>query len=195
MGGTLTSHDDELLRLWGRCRPAVAAFIASAVPDFHAAQDLLQDVAAALVEEFHRYDPARPFNAWAMGVAKNKVLAHWRRTGLKRVAFDSEAIARIADAAVELDREDGPYGEAVERCLGKLPARARRLLELRYEDDLRPAEIASRVGAGVNAVTVALHRLREKLRDCIRSYVAAAPARGGGSERTATTKRRKAPPP
>ena len=173
MGRSVTTHDD-LLGHWTRSRPAVAAFIASAVPDFHAAQDLLQEVATTIVEDFGRYDPARPFNAWAIGVAKNKVLAHWRRTGRKRVVFDSEALDHVAEAAVALDRQALPLGDAVEHCLGKLPARSRRLLELRYQDDLRPPEIAARLGATVNAVTVALHRLRDRLRDCVKAHAAAA---------------------
>ena len=169
MGQTLLS--DDLTQLWPRAQATVAAFIGAMVPDFHAAQDLMQEVAVAVVEDFAHYDPARPFNGWVIGVAKNKVLAYWRRKGIGQVVFDSEAVERMAAVAERLDEDATRLGAALEHCLAKLPARSRRLLEMRYQNDLKPAEIAARVGAGTNAVTVTLHRVREALRQCVKRRV------------------------
>jgi RNA polymerase sigma-70 factor (ECF subfamily) len=49
----------------------------------------------------------------------------------------------------------------------KLDERARRICELRYRDDLKPASIAERVGMSANTVSKALQRIREQLRACI----------------------------
>ena len=71
---SITSQRKALARLWVSAQPTLMSFITAGVRDFHAAQDLLQDTAEAVAEGFDDYDPARPFTAWALGIARNKVL-------------------------------------------------------------------------------------------------------------------------
>ena len=71
----------QATRLWTLAQPAVSAFITSVVRDFKDRDDVLQDVAVAVIESFDRYDPQRPFTAWAIGVARNQVglyLKSWK---------------------------------------------------------------------------------------------------------------------
>jgi RNA polymerase sigma-70 factor (ECF subfamily) len=48
-----------------------------------------------------------------------------------------------------------------------LANRARGLCQLRYEQDLKPAAIADRVGMTPNSVAKALQRIRDQLRECL----------------------------
>ena len=48
----------------------VAAFVLSIIPDFHQAEDVLQQVAVVLVREFGQFDTSRPFLPWALGIAQ-----------------------------------------------------------------------------------------------------------------------------
>src|SRR6478752_4145777 len=64
---------EQLARLWTEAQPIVAAFILSAIPDFHQAEDVLQQVAVVLVREFEQFDTSRPFLPWALGIARNLV--------------------------------------------------------------------------------------------------------------------------
>ena len=168
---------EELARLWTAVQPAVAAFIRSMVPDYHQAQDILQNVAAVLVRKFDQYDPAQPFVAWAVGIARREVLAARRASATRDAAapftgLDDEAAARVADAVAELSVQASARAEALERCLAALDAKARRLVEFRYELDLAPAEIAARLGGTFNSVTVALSRIRVLLRECVERRIA-----------------------
>ena len=63
---------DRFTRCWTQAQPAIAGYIAALVPDPHAADDVVQEVAVILLRKFAEYDPARPFIAWAMGVAKGR---------------------------------------------------------------------------------------------------------------------------
>lgn len=63
----------QATRMWTLAQPAVSAFITSVVRDFRDRDDVLQDVAVAVIESFGRWDPERPFAAWAIGVARNQV--------------------------------------------------------------------------------------------------------------------------
>jgi RNA polymerase sigma-70 factor (ECF subfamily) len=52
-------------------------------------------------------------------------------------------------------------------CVARLGTRARRLCQLRYRDDLKPAAIAETLAMTANGVSKALQRVRAQLRACI----------------------------
>ncbi len=159
--------NEEFVRLWTSVQPGVAAFVTSMIPDFHRAEDVLQRCAAVLLRKFDQYDHSQPFIAWAIGVARFEVLAERRRVASDRLVFDELAVENVANACRRIDREVGGMVQALQNCINRLSSKARQLLELRYGADLKPREIAARLGSTVNATTVALNRVRQSLRNCI----------------------------
>ncbi len=157
----------EVARLWTLAQPSVSAFIATLVRDFRDRDDILQDVAVAVLDSFTSYDPARPFNAWAIGIARNQVFLHLRRKGRDRLVFDADALVRIESAFAGIGPREVRMLDDLEDCVQALDGRARQLCELRYRDDLKPAAIAQQVGMSANSVAKALQRLREALRNCV----------------------------
>jgi RNA polymerase sigma-70 factor (ECF subfamily) len=157
----------------------LGAFISSAIPDYHAAEDILQRCAIVLIRKFDRYDRSQSFVAWAIGIARYEVLAAKRNFGGDRLIFDGTALTRIASAYERIGPELGPVGHALERCVEQAGPKARKLLNLRYAADLKPREIAARLGASVNSTTVALNRIRGSLRECIEKRLAATSPREG----------------
>ncbi len=158
---------EDVARKWAAAQPLVASFISLIVSDFHNAQDVLQEVAAAVLS----HDPSRSvpesFNAWVIGIARHKALDFHRRQTRDKLVFDSEALSILAEVHQEVRQDQGPRREAMEHCLKRLASKARRLIELRYQDDMKPGAIAGAMGSNVSAVKVALHRVRAALRVCI----------------------------
>jgi len=168
-------HDKraDLTVRWTRAQPNVAAFIRSIVRDPHEVEDLLQDVAYRIAVRFDAYDPAQPFVAWAIGIARN-CIHEWRRAARREVhLFDNEAIQRIADANSERAGEHERIRLTLEHCLGKLTPSSRRLLDLRYAQDMKPARIAELLESTPASVSSTLYRVREMLRECIEATQAA----------------------
>lgn len=157
----------QATRLWTLAQPVVSAFVTSVVRDFTARDDVLQDVAVAVMESFDRYDPKRPFLAWALGIAQNQVRLYLRRQHRDRLVFDEPLIAVLAETFEETTTNHLRPLEFLKDCLSELQGRARELCELRYAQDLKPTAIAESVGMTANAVAKALQRIREQLRDCI----------------------------
>lgn len=155
-------------RLWVSAQTAVAAYVFSAIRDTHEAEDVLQLIAEAAVEDFDRYDPQRSFTGWVLGIARHRVLHHLRTRRRDRHVFGDKALMLIAEAHERLDRQGDGRREALSHCLEKLTDRHRRLLNLRYEQAMGPGAIADQMGTSVNAISVALHRVRQGLADCIR---------------------------
>lgn len=76
-------------------------------------------------------------------------------------------MACLAIAFSEVAPEQPRQLDFLRDCLQSLEERARRLCELRYRDDLKPAAISELLGQSANAVAKALQRIRDLLRECI----------------------------
>ena len=147
--------------------PTVSAFVTSVVREFRDRDDVLQDIAVAVVESFEKYDPNRPFVAWAIGVAKNQVGLYLRQRQRDRLIFDNDTVDVLALAFAEVGPEQNQRAAFLQDCLRSVERHARKLLDLRYGQDLKPAAIADRIGTSANAVAKALQRIRDQLRICI----------------------------
>jgi RNA polymerase sigma-70 factor (ECF subfamily) len=157
----------QLARDWTWVQPVVAAFIRGLVPRHHDAEDVLQSTAVALVHRYADYDPSRPFVAFAIGVARFEVLRFRRKTGRQRATFDTDAVEAVAAAFEEVAPVVGEVQSALWQCVERLQGRVREVFALHYVEGLEPGEIAVRVGRPASAVSVALHRGRTAVRDCL----------------------------
>lgn len=158
----------QLTLLWTSAQPMVMAFISSMVPNHADAEDVLQRTAYDIATNFEQYDPGRPFVAWAIGIAKFKVLDYRRDSSRSRIVFNDDALEQIASAYASDSEVLGEQSRLLRSCMGKLSHKGRSLIELRYSQDLKPAEIARQIGTSPNTVSNALSRVREKLRDCVK---------------------------
>ena len=147
---------EDVARKWAAVQPLVDSFISLLIPDYHDAQDVLQEVAAAVLS----HDPSRgvpeSFNAWVIGIARNKAMDAHRRRSNSKMVFDSEALQLLAEAHDQARDEQGPLHDAMEHCLKRLASKARQLVEMRYQDNLKPGEIARTLGSSITAINVAL---------------------------------------
>ena len=157
----------QATRLWTLAQPVVSAFVTSVVRDFKDRDDVLQEIAVAAIESFDAYDPERPFIPWVMAVARNQISLYLRQRRRGRILFDDDTVNCLAVAFSESSSKERQQLDALSACLKLLKGRARELCQLRYQDELKPAGIAEKLGMAPNAVAKALQRIREQLRACI----------------------------
>jgi RNA polymerase sigma-70 factor (ECF subfamily) len=157
-----------LARNWVKAQTSVLAFLIASTPQFSDAEDLLQEVAAQVAIQFDRYDPSRPFLPWALGIAKIKIADFYRGKKRERLVFVGEAIDALAGASVRGQGVMAEEQQALGECLRHTKGRGRELLLLRYAHDMKPRQIATRLGMSAAAVRVALSRVRTALAECVR---------------------------
>jgi len=156
----------------------LTGYLLAATGDFHEAEDLLQEVSVALWESFDRYDPTRPFQGWALGIARHKVLDWRERKGRHRPALSMEFLEVLEKAQIEAGEQLAERRPLLQRCLEALPGHLKELVDLRYREGLRLEELATRLERSVGALQVALVRVRRALRDCIERKLTQAPEAG-----------------
>jgi RNA polymerase sigma-70 factor (ECF subfamily) len=164
-------EEHDFLRRFTQAQPALRRYVLAHVPDFHQAEDVLQEAAVVLWDRRAEFDPSRSFEAWAFGVARNKLLHSRRAAAVRREVLTPElseqVAARLAELAPAFEQRRGRLRD----CVRRLAERARAVVELRYDRGLSTEEIAGNTGDSVNAVRILLCRVRRTLARCLSGAV------------------------
>lgn len=147
------------------------------VRDWHAREDIEQEVALVLWRKFDEYDSARSFGAWARGIAVRKVLQSFARQKRVPMPLAPETIEAVLAGfdATEPDADQRAEMEAaLAACIETLPPRSHRLLTMRYSEGATLDTIARRIASTLDAVNKALSRIRAALRACVERRMAEA---------------------
>lgn len=155
----LSRYDDDLPEVYGylvrRCR------------DRSLAEDLTAETYMAAVDSIRRGRVDEVTIAWLIGIARHKLVDHWRR--VERDRRHLEAVASADPDRTASTGSDGGWDvrldDLVARdALGALAAHHRSALTLRYVDDLPVPQVAEVLGRTVHATEALLVRARRAFR-------------------------------
>ena len=134
------------------------------------AEDVLADTLLVLWRRLDDVPDAAEL-PWAYGVAR-RTLANAER-GRRR---QGRLVAKVATVDPPRERPDhaGPRDDVVLEALARLRPDDAELLRLSVWEQLTPAEIARVLDVTANAVSIRLHRARQKLADEVRKIEAPA---------------------
>jgi RNA polymerase sigma-70 factor (ECF subfamily) len=164
-----TGDLESFAKLVALHQKSVRACVSVRVNSPHDADDIAQEVFLTAHRRLHELDAGQSLGPWLRTVAFFILKNHLRK--LQRSPVHAvEEITQLADTALiqeDPDDRDEARMAAMQHCLGKLEAPARDLIRLRYEEDLSLQEIGTRLNRKHSALTMALHRLRQSLKDCV----------------------------
>ena len=106
---------------------------------------------------------------WLKGMARNLSLNFFRgekRRNLHQQAAAAEILDRTESFTDRID-DTGELSSALNDCLESMPERNRRMVNLRYRDNLNSQRIAEELEATSEAIRMGLMRIRAALRECI----------------------------
>lgn len=144
--GRITSH---LTRLVGRSD----------------AEDLAQDTFVRAYQAIERFDPTYPFRGWLLVIASRLAANHVAKRRERLLGDHDEYAAAKDDPARQVSDADAAENlqRRLDRALEQLSADSRVLYELRFRQNLSPAELANHFAISENALKVRVHRLRVQL--------------------------------
>ena len=151
--------------------PMLLTFIRALVRDSGAIDDVHQETLVTAWRKLDRFDRTRPFAPWLRGIAKNHVLNHYRKTRRLPIHCQETVIAHLDARIGEIERRSGDTWpeklEALDDCLGALPAPSRTLLDLHYREEMTTDRIAGRTDLNRETVKKRLQRIRSTLAQCL----------------------------
>ncbi|MCE5187557.1 MAG: sigma-70 family RNA polymerase sigma factor [Planctomycetaceae bacterium] len=156
------TRSQQLTLHWTQALPVVSVYINSAVPRAQDSEDILQSVALTIADKFDQFDPEKSFVAWAIGIARIKVLLYYRTNARNKKVriLDAEVLSQIEAICKEESPHFGEVRNALEYCMRNLKGRWKQVLEMRYLREYSVGRISQYFGISQNAVFVILHRVR-----------------------------------
>ncbi|AQT69073.1 RNA polymerase sigma factor [Anaerohalosphaera lusitana] len=146
----------------------VQAFILMLVPNKTDADDIFQETICEMWNKFGDFQPGTDFTAWAVTIAKYKVLAFHKRKKNSKLMFSSrvsDLLASVASTKVERLHE---HVDVLRQCLGKLSKKEVFLLKMRYEDQLTFKEMSARTGKQPSGLHRMMATIHSRLALCVR---------------------------
>ncbi len=146
----------------------VRAFLLSTVRNAAIAEDLVQEAFLVAWANLDRYDRKLPFGPWVRGIASRLAWNHRRKQSRSKVAYvESEDLQALEQQFERLDQTTGDTFEekvnALRSGLTRLTELQRQVIDLHYEHEMPCAQIATRLGLGLEAVKKHLQRGRAAL--------------------------------
>ncbi|WP_373493220.1 RNA polymerase sigma factor [Aquiflexum sp.] len=159
--------------LMKRYKKAVYFMILKMIRDADDAEDLTMEAFAKAFRNLHKFKKDYTFSTWLFRIATNNTIDFIRKKKLKTMSLNT-TMSDDGGNAVTIDVEDDDNNpqdeyirtqriEMVRIFVDKLPAKYRKLVQLRYFDELSYEEIAQELEKPLGTVKAQLHRSRELL--------------------------------
>jgi len=170
----MTDDQAELLKRLLDCRGMLLGYVMAIVRNTSLAEDVFQNVALVVLKKGDRTRLGDDFAAWARGIARLEALTALRKQAQAPQSLDQAVLELLEDHwQAQADAGQAVLSEALDACLKKLTPKARKLVELRFQENLSGKEMAARLAQPVNTVYVALSRIYRGLASCVRRRLAA----------------------
>lgn len=141
-------------------------FLRARLRDWHAADDLAQEVFVTAFLHIKDFREGMSFEAWLRGIANNHFRNHLRKRRESPVGGSAE-LENLMSQRPDLSQCSNLHLDSLEECLSKLNAESRALVDERYLKGKSVRSLSEDSGRNYSALTMQLHRIREQLAHCV----------------------------
>lgn len=145
--------------------------VRSRIPESDVVEDIMQNIALALVRQRESLGEIQQIGAWLYQVAIKQVLMHRRSRGRYR-KFQKKLVAQTEAGIVSTIEETGPVEQVlaaekqdlVRSAVANLDELDRQLLMLKYSENWSYQQLAEHMGVKEDTIEYRLARARKRLR-------------------------------
>ncbi|MBI4565777.1 MAG: sigma-70 family RNA polymerase sigma factor [Planctomycetes bacterium] len=169
-GGT-----DQVPALLIKYRTQLYAYLLAVLGDANDAEDLLQDVSLAVIQNAGKCVPNTNFRAWVYEFCRFQILAKAKvrsRRGLELLSPEVLAHLELADQESDDGVSLDARRTALLECLKALPGFQRKAIDLRYASGFDVPRVAKLLGKTLQTTYTVLKRARQALRECTQRRLA-----------------------
>ena len=165
---TPDSKRDRVLRGALEHRVELLAYARSLLGNYAEADDAVQEAMLVVVRKFDQFRDGTSMLSWCRAIVRLEVLRIKQQRSLAEQLLDDAIDAAFDEFQTAQRRDDAHvWHEALERCLGRVPKRGRKVLQARFVEELSYQQIGQRLGMTLEAVRKALFRLKKQVRSCV----------------------------
>lgn len=148
------------------------------------AEDLVQETFVAALKSQSAFRNRSSHQTWLIGILKHKIIDHFRSQN-KTISIEETTLSdfktedvrsgskapkmpvREWNISPERIVEDIAFRETLQKCLDRLPEKAKQLFLMREADEVESAELCKIFGMTATNLWVTLHRSRNQLKNCL----------------------------
>lgn len=147
----------------------IKSFIFCMVPNEADSEDIMQETTSLMWEKFDQYTVGTNFVAWALTIAKYKILSYQRDKKKDRIRFDDQVMDMIETASrARLSHDNVAERVAtLKNCIQKLPKRERHIIQQKYSKGLPNNKLATNEGVSLPTFYRYLSRIYLNLLHCV----------------------------
>lgn len=131
------------------------------------AYDITQDVFLKAYKHLHRFDTDRKFSSWIYRIAHNESV-NWlkKKTRVKMESLESHVengyqLEGKTDIHAEMIRKQEQH--VVRKAIASLPEKYRKVMVMRYAEQLSYQEIAKKLDKPINTIGTLINRAKKRL--------------------------------
>jgi RNA polymerase sigma-70 factor (ECF subfamily) len=160
-------QEKTFITLFAANSSRINSFIFCMVPNESDAEDILQETTITMWEKYDTYQQGTDFVAWAVTIAKYKILEFRRKNKAKNLLLDDAVLTLLEEDSRNLFDDTEQRTRALRQCVQKLPKKDRDFIKLKYSQGLPAKRISQRIGISMAAVYRVNARLHAILFGCI----------------------------
>lgn len=161
------------LRLLLINRGMLLGYITAITGDPTLSEDVFQEVSIVVLDKHAQLTSSEGFKPWARTIARFQALKAVARRRAGPIMLSGDIVDLLDKSWSALDEDPAALADhermaALRSCLTRITPRARRLVEMRYFENLPGARIAELLGKPLNTIYVAISRIHRALGECVR---------------------------
>jgi RNA polymerase sigma-70 factor (ECF subfamily) len=146
----------------------VRGFIALSLPVPHLIDEIAHETFVFAFQNIRQFRPGSSFSSWLMAIAANLVRAEVQRFKREQLNRDKYTEQRVLELlAARPPEQTARELDLLEKCLQRIPAHLRSLLDFKYRLTCSTEEIATTFRQSAAWVRTTLFRLRQQLKNCV----------------------------
>ena len=158
--------------LYNSIHGRLLSYIMMMIHNQAASEDLLQETAAIMWENFDQFQEGTNFAAWAISIARNKTLEYLRENQKTKKLFKNEFYEKLSHIAEDSADDHSVRVKALDNCIRKLSDNNHKLISLRYKHNVPIKDIALETGKPISTLYLHISQILGLLRICISKFLA-----------------------
>lgn len=158
---------NDILRKLIAYNTMLSGYIYSLAEDWAVVEEALQETAVYMCEHWKDFTPGTDFGAWARTVAHNRCREVLHREG-RQDRIRESILRHIPDSVwEEYSVYPAEKKQALTECIQGFGKKSREIIRLRYEEGKSCTSISRIAKKSVDAIYMALSRIRQALKKCV----------------------------
>lgn len=164
-------QSDVIVRVLMQQRAELIGYAWLVVGDPDLAEDVFQEVSVAVIRKADEINDEDHLAGWLYQAIRLQGLKVRRDRGRHAQLLSPDVLEVLADSRADHESESAQQ-VVLRECVNRLQGVTRSILEQRYGQNLKPADIAKSTGKNIQTIYKTITRAHSALRDCVKERLA-----------------------